>query len=98
MKKCLCGCGRVASVDNYRKVKKDYFNFECYLRAMRKKQGGTRSYQMKRADNEEDQIVKDLLEWAKIGHRESMKILRDVHGLMTFFDGGAIICMENARL
>ena len=98
MKACLCGCGRMLEINKKHYGKKNYFNFECYQRSRRSARTVEGSLDYFKADTIERQEAKELLEWAKIGDRECMKILRDRDGLMTFHDGRAWICMENARL
>lgn len=98
MKACLCGCGKVPVKDKYHYGTKDYFNFECYQRARRSVKTEIGCLETFRTDTLEIQETKELMDWAKIGDRECMKILRDKHNLSTFHDGRALICMENARL
>lgn len=98
MKKCLCGCGKVPAKSRFQLHKKDYYNFACYLRAIRTNKTEKGSYGMKQAITLEMIETQELLEWAKIGDRECMKILRDRHGLTMFSDRGTLFNMENARL
>ena len=98
MKACLCGCGKVPVKDKYHQGRKAYFSFECYQRAIRSTRTVEGSLESFKVDSFERQETKELMEWAKIGDRECMKILRDKHDLFIFHDGRAIINMENARL
>ena len=96
MTKCLCGCGRATGQNN--RGKKDFFSIECYHKFGRENR--SRADKMEGLDIVSLEIKqrKEIMEWAKIGDRECLKLLREKFGILKFFDGFSIIDIEHARL
>lgn len=94
--KCLNGCGREAGQNS--RGKKDFCSMECYQEFGRKNKGRADKLETLDIVSQDIKERNELLDWAKIGDRECLKILKEKFGILKFFDGGAIIDIEHARL